>query len=329
MHTSVITPAHEVLRSDSIIENLSNEWISQNKSRVNAKTRKYSAILAESLAIPAHATQTSKVISDLITEKSNMTKQSKPSPYVLASLKNVFASRKDLVPDQCTLTSSYVQPSSAAIPRVHIDSATYVKKESMYANSMVLTEKSIIKHVCNTFLQTTHPYSRASLSGYTPNVPTASTCCANVTIKGSSVPRKIHLPISAPCLAQIEKCQQSTSYNHNVQTNIAMALGVENVKVVVLAVPEALQPVTDSTTEFLRPEGIPTVDKVNIKSEALTTATGAEKNGVPTSRGTIYINPLMPVQALATPQVIQDLLFGDTRITSSADFTVGIDAGET
>ena len=319
MHTSFLTPAHEVLRTDTIIENLSDEWISHNKSRVNARMRKNSAALAESVEIPSHVIKTSKAVSDLITTKSNMITQSKPNPYVLASLKNVFASRKDLVPSPSTSTPSHKQLSSTDIPPMHISSANYAKKEAMYANSMVLTENDIILRVCDSFLQETQPYSNASLHGHNPNVPTASTCCANVSPSGNSMSRKIYLPISAPCIAQLEKCKQSTSYNHNIQTNFAMALGVENVKVVVLKTPESSESVKDSVTG----------GKVNTECEALTTAISVEKDDSSENRGTIYINPMVPVQALATPQVLQDLLFGDSRITSSADFTVGIDAGET
>ena len=44
---------------------------------------------------------------------------------------------------------------------------------------------------------------------------------------------------------------------------------------------------------------------------------------------TVYIDTSMPVESLATTQVLQDLLFGDLRITSSPDFLVGVEASET
>jgi hypothetical protein len=108
-----------------------------------------------------------------------------------------------------------------------------------------------------------------------------------------------------------------------------MALSVENVKVVVLAAPGASQCVTGSKTELLKPQCIPTGGKFKTEVEALTIGSHAENNDVSSIRGAIYIDPMVPVQAIATPQVLQDLLFGESRITSSSAFTVGIDAGET
>ena len=326
MHVSTATPAHEVLRSERELETLSNNWISQNKSRVHARMRKFDTLRTEAATPVTLQITSSQAVSDLIAVKSDLIKKSKPSPYVLASLKNVFASRKDLAPDVTTNTATttypYTRPSLKSVPAVCINSDTFAKNESMYATAMGVTENGIMTRVCDTFLHATQPYSSGNRSGNKANIPIASTCCAHITTAGSCVTRKIYLPISAPCIDQVEKCNESTSYNHNVQKNIATALSAENVNVVICTPLEAVGLTTASAT------GPATTDSDTKTTESHTKNTEV-KSATNTDRDAVYIDPTIPVQALATPQVLQDLLFGDARITSSADFAVGNDSGET
>jgi hypothetical protein len=304
MHLSIDTPAHDVLRSDSTIQTLYNDWVAQNKSRIYSKMRKHQGQMNET-----GSDSLAKTAPPIVSKPTSIS-TGQNNPFVSASLKNVVSGRKDLPSRQpnATISNANITP-----PNPGIFSAT----ESMYATGMVAIEKDIMKHVCDRFLTGSPPYSTDTQQCYNLKGPVPSACCAHITENDNRVSRKMYLPISAPCPDQILKCNRSTSYNQNVQNNIASALDVGSVNVVMVGgndgVPASGVPVTACVSGSAT-----TPDKI--------------ANGRRTDckfRNTIHMDSRIPVKAMVTIPILEDLLFGDSRITSSAAFSVGVDIGST
>ena len=320
------TPPHLVLRSDTTIQALYDDWIGSNKSRVYTKSQKCCSMRREAIEVTTPSQATGQPTGQPVCIESRPTSihENSTNPYVLASLRNVFASRKDIPSD-----SSHTLSTPTNVPEVCTSSAKFAENESMYATTMCAIEKDMMMHVCTSFLVETPPYSTCtptdpgstdpgstdtkSMSIYpkiTPAVPIASACCAHVKYD-SGLTRKIYLPMSAPCPDQISKCQKNALYNSNIQNNIATALQAANVNVV------------------MRTTAVETPDtKTN---EPLTNQPLTNQPVLPKSidHNTIYMDSGASVQALATPNVLEDIIFGDSRTTSSTGFAVGMDVGAT
>jgi hypothetical protein len=316
------TPPHLVLRSDTTIQALYDDWMESNKSRVYTKSQKCCSMQREAIEVtkPSQATgkpvgqPTSQPIRIETRPTSMRIHENSTNPYVLASLRNVFASRKDIPSD-----ASHTISTPTNVPEVCTISDKFAEKESMYATTMCDIEKDMMMHVCTRFLVETPPYSTYTHTDpgstdtksmsicpkITPAVPIASACCAHVKY-GSGLTGKIYLPICAPSPDQISKCQKNALYNSNIQNNIATALQAANVNVVMCT--NAVQTPDTKTNEP------PTNQPVLPKS---------------LDRNTVYMDSGASVHALATPDVLEDIIFGDSRTTSSTGFAVCRDVGAT
>jgi len=328
MHMLVGTPSHEIIRSNCQLEALYNDWIVQNKSRIYMKSRKLLNVKTESTksatktATPDSVSHgrivtSSRSLQDPVKSTSIQVKRSTPS--ALASLQSVFASRKDL-PDE--RIHSQVDPNTYGrppyqcnVPSASSDTDMFTESESKHVTAMSALETSIMIHVCDTLLATTPPYSSGtSLQGnrgvecrdrYSVGsiaTPVAYTCCAQIhTNHGGSI-RKTYLPISSPSRGQIVKCQTNTTYNSNIQRNIATALTAANVNAIIRS-PES-QTVDGKLNESVS-------EKVTEKVDS----------------NAVYMDTNVPVQSLATPQMLEGIIFGDSCITSSSKFAISMDIG--
>jgi hypothetical protein len=216
------TPPHLVLQSDTTIQALYDDWMGNNKSRIYTKSQKCCSMRREAIEVTKPSQATGKPVGQptsqpiRIETRPTSIHENSTNPYVLASLRNVFASRKDIPSD-----ASHTISTPTNVPEVCTISDKFAEKESMYATTMCDIEKDMMMHVCTRFLVETPPYSTYTHTDpgstdtksmsicpkITPAVPIASACCAHVKY-GSGLTGKIYLPICAPCPDQISKCQK-------------------------------------------------------------------------------------------------------------------------
>ena len=157
------------------------------------------------------------------------------------------------------------------------------------ATAMAKTETEIITSVCNTFLAESPPYN-----GKGGTIDT-------------SVPPDV---VSHACCAYVTPVGANTSKRIYLQ----------------MAAP---------TREQI---GICSKDETYNKNVQLNVTSALGGHNIPvvfsqlttsSERGTLQINPDMPVKPLGTTKCCEDLLFGATRITSSPNFSIGVDVGAT
>ena len=225
-------------------------------------------------------------------EKSPVVPTNKPGPYGMASLRSVLCSRRDLVQVTSAVVPQYQTYRPKVVPNTRDSSVSYTEKVSTNTNAMCTIENNIMTRVCNNFLQKTPPYSTNKQTLHL-QVPTASSCWAHVTMDDTKNSKNIFLSISAPHTEQIQTCKTNTLYNTNMKTNIGHALKSHNIQVV-------MHPKIDS--------GSPSFTH---------------------GMDTIHIDTTTPIESLVTTQVLEDLLFGDSRITSSTHFAVDEYVGST
>jgi hypothetical protein len=294
-------PTPQCVSSPSdVVHALTNEWISHNKSRI------YSKKSANACAVKCAPTP---VNTHTDTRLSAVTHTNR---HVSESLQRVIASRQDI---RAFDDNAYTPESCSGL-----DYVGYVKDASNHATAMGVLERQIMMTTCDERLSANIPYSTGT--GFDKNFITrvggndlvASTCCAYINTQsvGMSVgmsggvgggvrgavggaKRQVYLPISTPCMDQIAKCNESVVYNRNVQANIVSALTTEHIK----------------------------VHHTNAVENNVTGKDGIRE------LGTVYIDENVPIQALGTIPVLEDILFGDYRITSSPNFCLGTDIGKT
>ena len=245
-------------------------------------------------------------ISRITQETPTLTPKSKPGPYITASLRNVLSIRKDIAPEESVIASRCSSYKPDVVTCTYDSPALYAEKACTSASVMCTIENDMITRICKESLKKTPPYS-AENKLRSGNTPTTSRCCARITMNGHKNVGNINLPMSAPSVEQIEKCQESASYNKNVYRNIGNALRAQNIKVTIC-------PTLDSGSES------------SVAGVSAGTQVGKNKS---THMDTVYMDSSIPVRSLVTTEVLQDLLFGESRITSSAGLFVGPDASET
>jgi hypothetical protein len=276
------TPPHVVLRSDPSLEQLALEWVSHNKSRVYK------------LETP----QTAPTTNTCATHASDPFIQFAPrNEHVLASLRQVFASRRDLSPSDNT-------PQNSGTPR---DNAVLT-----HTVAMEVLERKLMTHVCDALCRKNPPYKAGVQSGCSRNTPPPSaassdkiatgfqTCAYIVDRNSSRDPRfgqkQLCLPITTPSPEQIEKCTLDASYRENVLLNIARVIG-------------SVCKRSDMVEVSLHQESPDHADDI-VRSVL-------DKS---TTHNTVYIDRNVVPLALGDIKSCEDLLFGECRITSSPDF---------
>ena len=326
------TPSHEIIRSNSQLETLHNDWKVQDKSRIYMKSRKLLGMKTESTKSATQAATQDSISNGMTVTssgplqdscKSTSIQMKRKTPSALASLQSVFASRKDL-PEERTHTDNIPDGNYNKTPhqsnvRSTFDSAVFAENESKHVTVMGDLETRMMIHVCDTMLATTPPYSTGTspIGRLTPQgnrgagcidedsvvktaAPVASTCCAQIRTNNGGSVRNTYLPISSPSPGQIAKCQKSTSYNSNIQKNIVTALTAANVCAIIRST--GSQTIGDKLNESV--DG-----KVSQKVDA----------------NAVYMDTNVPVQSLATPKMLEGIIFGDSCITSSDGFVVSKD----
>ena len=244
--------------------------------------------------------------SRIMQEKPTLATKSKPGPYMMASLRNVLSSRKDIAHEESVLAPRCPSYRPNVVPTAYNSSVSYTTNMCTITDAMCTIENDIMTRVCNDLLQRTPPYSTGNKLR-SVNVPTTSACCAHITTNGQKNSRNLFLPISVPYTEQIEKCKMSASYNKNVYINIADALKAQNVKVSMCS----------------------TLDNASQSSVAGVSVDTQEDENKAVYIDTVYMDTSIPVKSLVTTEVLQDLPFGDSRVTSSDGFTVGPHVSET
>ena len=338
MHMLASTPSHEILRSNSEISALYDDWIVQNKSRVYTKSRKLVNMKTESTKAATQAVKQATTLASIsngkkITSSSSLQVPGKSTsvpvksttPYAVSSLQSVFASRKDIPADDIPVevdTITYNKPTQPEnVQSVFSNIDTLTENESKHVTAMGYIETKMMIHVCDNLLATTPPYSsdtslidthtlkgergvgnRDMSSVGTTAVPIASTCCAQLRTNNGCLLRKIYLPICSSSPDQVLKCQNNTIYNSNVQTNIAKALTAANARVIIRS---------------------PESQTIDTKLHERVDRTGSEEVDV----HAVYIDTNTPVQSLVTPHVLEGIIFGDSCTTSSTDFAIDKDVG--
>ena len=259
------------------------------------------------LSVEKEASKSNELeFSDIMQQKPTVFTARKPGRFMEASLRNVLASRMDIVPDQRVVSVKHPFFRPKVAPFEYDTPASYTEKACTNANEMCALENKIMTLVCNDFLLRTPPHStHKQLSPV--NVPNASMCLAHVTMNNKKSSRNVFLPITVPKPSQIEICKTNALCNKNVQTYVGDALKDHNIRVI-------MYPTQDSLSQS--------------STLGVSNNTNGDKNEA-SGIGTVYIDTSKPVQSLVTTQVLQDLLFGNSRITSSLDFQVKEDASET
>lgn len=289
---------YDVLNSTEELRILTNQWNTQNKSRVHLMHKCNTSGTTNTpvpLVIPAVPTITHpKVIEGNVGKK---------NPYMLASMRQVMESRQDLLGEKdMTGPQSVAKPATMNnIPgaaKLHMDAVVRPDMPTLkqYTDNMANIENRLLAGILGTLSAATLPYSCSIAEPH--HEPTRSgidalvhrndivvqACFAHIQPVGSTVPLQIYLPIPPPSMQQISKCAEDSSYNKNVVTNIAEALSREHTSVVLCSGPPKTR-----------------------------------------SKGTVYIDTEKAVNALGTAECCEDLLFGKTRTTSSPAFCVGPD----
>jgi hypothetical protein len=296
---SVDICTHNVLDSTKKLRSLTDEWKRTNKSRV---------YVAEN-PNECHATTTNAVSSIVTTTTTPTPVQrkvavpyaDKTNPYALASMRQVLASRQDLIdtprPKSGTVcdTNANDHPGTVTTtPRVSSltpNATQYVVKMANVENQVLTLMSDMLSlkappYSCSASMQHHEPVHTgvAAVVARTDIVPHA--CFAYISSSDSLLTHPVYLPITTPSPGQILNCSASPTYNKNVISNIADALSCKGIEVV-----------------------MGTGDAQTHNSDM------------------IYIDVSTPVSALGTPQCCEELLFGNTRITSSPEFCVGSGIG--
>lgn len=279
--------AYALLNSTEELRLLAHTWTTQNKSRVYlaGQSKKCSTIHP---IVPS----TTSIPTSSIPNSSTVPVGANSTVHVLASMRQVMASRKDLVGITSTISPSPVSI-QAPIKQPDTTSKELSTTATQYAVEMANTETHILRIVLDRFSTKSPPYSNSVTTPH--HQPTNSVvdgqirqsdikpqaCFACIRSKDIQTDRQVLLPIPAPSSNQISKCKNDASYNKNVMTNIAEALSHKDVNVVLCS-------------------GPPQTCK----------------------NDTVYIDLELPVKALGNTECCEALLFGENRTTSSPDFCV-------
>ncbi|KAJ1467036.1 hypothetical protein T484DRAFT_1756191 [Baffinella frigidus] len=217
---------------------------------------------------------------------------SRASPSAAASYQQVVASRSDL-----PSTSNAGNPTGNAPHNVELSTG---RDEHANATAMGGTEKEIIMSVCNTFLVDNPPYAGSCTTA--SNIDDVSTTDTGGTM--------------SPDLVSHSCCAYVTTVGANIAKRVYLQMAVPSRDQISMCSGNDTynKNVQTSVTSALASEHIPVV------FSALTAST---------ERGTVQINPNTPVKPLGTTECCEDLLFGESRITSSPNFCIGLDMGST
>lgn len=279
---------HSVLNSTEQLRSLADAWNKNNKLRVYFESKSDTVVQSNTIPVSTnvnsiHPTTLPRVIRSLHTRS---------NPYAVASMKQVLASRKDLLSTTEPLIVKTLPDNTYSMSSTDVREGTLSSKKCII--DMAQIESQILTILTNTFFSTTPPYSNSdstplshqrNMTQLKKNVVPRG-CFACITQGNPKVSRQVYLPITTPSQEQLSICQKDPSYNKNVIVNIA---------------------------EALSRNGIQTV---------MTT-------GVPNSckKGLLYIDVSLPVEKLGTTECCEGLLFGNNRRTSSPEFCVGSGIG--
>jgi hypothetical protein len=194
-------PPHVVLRSDPSLEQLALEWVSHNKSRV------YKLETPRPLTLHTTTNTCATYTSDPFIQFAPR------NEHVLASLRQVIASRRDL-------------PSAAP----QKNGTPYENTVLTHTVAMEVLERKLMTHVCDDLFRKNPPYKATNNLAATDKIATGFQTCAYIVDGGlSRDPRfgqkQLCLPITTPSLEQIEKCTLDATYRGNVLLNIARVIG--------------------------------------------------------------------------------------------------------
>jgi hypothetical protein len=310
MYTGV--SAHATLNSTEELHALVSTWTTHNKSRIYLQNQP-EASLDTPIAVYV-PTPIANVLP--VTHIANHS-VSKKTPYVLASMRQVLESRRDLV-DTATKrdipsTNYHTDPKDPARgndtnvttndTNIH-HTNTYMAVHSrtptakQHAVEMANIEKKLLAIVSDRLSCKTPPYNCTAIEPHHERTNTevdglvvhndivAHACFAHIHAVGSPVTRQVYLPIAPPSTSQLVNCADNPSYNKNMITNIAESLSRKDIQVVLCS----------GSPQTCKPDSL-------------------------------YIDIETPVNAIGTTKCCEDLLFGDNRTTSSPGFCVGGDIG--
>ena len=101
MHLLNVADAYDLFHPDSSLHALFTDWISQNKTRIHMKEMHRLSAQAEA------PRATASEFSQIMQVKSTVIQRSKAGPYMLASLRNVLSSRRDIPSEESVVSPSY------------------------------------------------------------------------------------------------------------------------------------------------------------------------------------------------------------------------------
>lgn len=214
--------AGDVLSSTAELDSLSHQWLVHNRNRIWAK--KITVKHVEHHCIPP---------ADVAPAKKTYLRQlhaTKTSPFSLQSSDSIVASRLDLPSAAGPATPSRVISKLVVDEKKPTATGPGFAAEEQQKRAMSVIENRLIMSVCDCFLKGAPPYYASQTDVFQPDVAHHS-CCACVTTAGIARPRRVHLPISAPSLEQIAKCNKDECYNKNVLMNLTGALSRKKISV--------------------------------------------------------------------------------------------------
>jgi hypothetical protein len=322
MYTGV--SAHTTLNSTEELHALVSTWTAHNKSRIYLQNQRETSPDGNASSSWLHpiAVYAPPPIASVLPVSHTITPSvSKTTPYVLASMRQVLESRRDLV-DTSTVedtisatkgdisgTNDRTGPSdptdrnatnvttATADTNIHhtntcmaVHSRTPAAKQ--HAVAMANIETKLLAIVFDRLSCKTPPYNCTAIEPHrvdglaTHNDIVAHACFAHIRSVGTPVTRQVYIPIAAPSTSQLVNCAENPSYNKNMITNIAESLSRKDIQVVLCS----------GSPQTCNPDNL-------------------------------YFNIDTPVNAIGTMKCCEDLLFGDNRTTSSPGFCVGTDIG--
>jgi hypothetical protein len=286
---SIALSAYSVLNSTEQLSSLADAWNKHNKSRI------YRACPPQApLQVGTPVASQLKSTPATIPKQTTVHFAAKSNPYAIASMNQVLESRKDLIErkrDNDELTGK-----TSHITLTNLDNATATAKQSSI--EMAKIESHLLNVITNTFTSETPAYSNAR--------PKLLHGIRNEQISALSAKRHV---VPHGCIACI------SSSDTDVTRQVYLPITTPSREQLSMCAKDSCynKNVITNIAEALSRNGVPTV---------LTSGQAASNKP-----NHLHIDISEPVTGLGTTECCEGLLFGNNRITSSPEFSVGCGIG--